>query len=37
MITFMESFLKELEKESLESLLNKRYEKFRAMGTFDGK
>lgn len=29
--------LKEIEKESIESLLNKRYEKFRTMGTFDGK
>jgi acetyl-CoA carboxylase carboxyl transferase subunit alpha len=29
--------LKELEKENLETLLNKRYDKFRAMGTFDGK
>lgn len=29
--------LKEIEKESIESLLDKRYEKFRSMGTFDGK
>ncbi len=29
--------LKELEKESLDSLMNKRYEKLRKLGSFDGK